>query len=450
MTRSARALANALASALANALFAILLSFAMQRDAHAQRSARSEALTLGALQSAAVRHDPRARQLDILASQSALREKGIDAERLPALGLAAQGQYQSDVPEIPLAFPAGASPPIPPHDSYDAHLEAREPLYDPSRGARRGVERATLAQSQAEVRTALYQLRQEVSEAYFTALLLRAQRGELESSIADLEARLRQARGRVEEGSALPSEVATFQAELLRARQSLAAVDANRGAALEVLSDLTGSTLVDSDSLVLPDLADEVARTRDSVAVLHARPEYTRFARTRELLERQKASVAAEDQPRVSAFGRVGYGRPALNPLGTEFDDYWLAGVRVEWSPWNWGSTRRAREEIELQRQIVATEERAFTERIRRGVVGDLAAIDRLERTLAADDTIIALRERVLSETRIRFGEGVVTSSEYVDRETDALDARLARATHRVELERARANFLTLTGVEIR
>jgi outer membrane protein TolC len=124
--------------------------------------------------------------------------------------------------------------------------------------------------------------------------------------------------------------------------------------------------------------------------------------------------------------------------------------VRVEWSPWNWGTTRRSQEELALQRQIITTEENAFTERIRRGVASDLAAIDRLEKTLAADDTIIALRERVLNETRIRFGEGVVTSAEYVDRETDALNARLARATHRVELARARAHFLTLTGVEVR
>jgi hypothetical protein len=43
-----------------------------------------------------------------------------------------------------------------------------------------------------------------------------------------------------------------------------------------------------------------------------------------------------------------------------------------------------------------------------------------------------------------------VTSAEYVDRETDALNARLARATHRVELERARARFLTFTGLEVR
>jgi outer membrane protein TolC len=430
---------------------AVALSLTLPNGALAQSVARHDGpLTLGALQAAAERHDPRSRQFDLLASQSALRERSLDAERLPSLGVAAQGQYQSDVPEIPLVFPGGVSAPIPPHDSYDAHLEASEPLYDPSRGARRGVERASLAQSQARVHTAVFQLRQDVNDAYFTVLLGQAKRAELETVITDLEARFRQASDRVQEGSALPSEAATLEAELLRRRQSLTELDSDRGAALDVLGELTGHAFAAGDSLPLPRLADDVARVRDSLGVLRARPEYEQFARSRELLERQSASLAARDLPRISAFGRVGYGRPALNPLGTEFDEYWLAGVRVEWSPWNWGSTRRSREELELQRRIVATEESAFAERIRRAVTSGLAAVDRLELTLATDDTIISLRERVLDETRIRFGEGVVTSADYVDRETDALNARLARATHRVELERARATFLTLTGVGLR
>lgn len=431
------------------ALLAGALAFALDGDVYAQSATPRDTLTLDVLQAAAVTNDPRVKQLDLLASQSALREKSLDAERLPILGITAQGQYQSDVARIPFDFPGGASPPLPAHDSYDAHLEAREPIYDASRGPRRGVERATLAESQARVRTTLYQLRQDVSDAYFTALLLGAQRAELETVVTDLEARLRQARDLVNEGSALPSATATLEAELLRTRQSLAELDANLGAARVVLGDLTGRAITGSDSLVPPDLAAEVADARDSLDVLRARPEYAQFARSRDVLERQGSAVASRNQPRVSAFGRVGYGRPALNPLGTGFDGYWLAGVRVEWSPWNWGSTRRAQEELALQRQIVTTEERALTERIRRGVASDLATIDRLAQVLIADDTIITLRERVLDETRIRFDEGVVTSAEFVDRESDALNARLARATHRVELARARAHFLTLTGVEV-
>ncbi len=431
-------------------LAAAMLVLESQGAVPAQGAVQRRTLTLDAAQAAAVKHDPRARQVDILAAQSALRRRTLDAERLPALGLAAQGQYQSDVPEIPLAFPGGASPPLPPHDSYDAHLEASEMLYDPSRGARRGVERATLSRSQARVRNALYALRQEVSDAYFGALLAAARRAELATVAADLDARLRQTRDRVDEGSALPGESAAIEAELLRTRQSLAELDAARSAALAVLGGLIGEDVARSDSLVLPDAAASVADARAALDTLRARPEYTEFARSRDVIERRSGLLAARSQPRISAFGRVGYGRPALNPLGTEFDDYWLAGVRVEWSPFDWGSTRRAREELALEREIVNTEENAFTERLRRGVASELATIDRLRNTLAADDTIIALREQVLDETRIRFDEGVVTSAEYVDRETDALDARLARATHRVELARARERFLTLTGMEVR
>src|SRR4051794_30557318 len=105
---------------------------------------------------------------------------------------------------------------------------------------------------------------------------------------------------------------------------------------------------------------------------------------------------------------------------------------------------------LAIQRDTVTTEESAFTAQVRRGVAGDLATIDRLERTLATDDSIIALRERIERETRLRFGEGVVTSAEYVDRETDLLAARLDLATHRVELAQARARFLTSVGIEVR
>ncbi|HEU4565895.1 MAG TPA: TolC family protein [Gemmatimonadaceae bacterium] len=436
--------------ALSLALAAASLPAAVLRAQAPAAPPARDTLRLGALQDEAVRRDPRARQLDLLASQSALRLRSLGTERLPTLGVNALGQYQSDVPAIPFQLPGGATPAAPPHDVYDASLSARQRLYDPTLAPRRGVERAQLAESQARVRSTLYALRQSVNDAYFSALLLEAQGAELETAITDLEARRRDAAERVQGGAALPSESATLEAELLRRRQSLAELAASRDAALVVLGSLTGRTVTAADTLELPDLAADVARAREALGELRERPEYEQFARSRELLASREAAAAAQDRPRVSAFGRAGYGRPGLNPLGREFDEYWLAGVQVEWTPWSWGATRREREVLALQRQIVATEEAAFTEAVRRGVAGDLAAIGRLERTLAADDTIIALRERILRETRLRFTEGVVTSAEYVDRETDLLDARLARATHRVELARARARFLTLVGIEVR
>ncbi len=417
---------------------------------NAQTQSSRDSVLLGALQASAVRRDPRGLELELLASQSRLRQRTLDAERRPTLLVESQAQYQSDVARIPITLPGGVSPPTPPHDTYDAHVVAQHKLYDPTLASRRAVDDAQLAESQARVRAALFPLRQSVNDAFFAALRAQSQLAELETAVTDLEAQLRVASVRVREGAALPSEENAVKAELLRRRQSIAELRASSRAALDVLADLSGVPFDSASALGLSDMSADVTRARASLADVKARAEYEQFARSRELLEKQDLARAAQDKPRVSAFGRIGYGQPGLNPLNDKFDGYWLTGVQLQWTPWNWGTTNRDRELLALQRQIVTSEEQAFSNNLRRAVTQDLAAIDRLTAISATDDEIIALRESIERETRARYTEGVVTSAEFVDRQTDVLSARISRATHRVELAQARAHFLTTLGLEVR
>jgi len=408
-----------------------------------------DTLHLGDLQARAVKLDPRARQLEILAAQSSLRQSDIDATRLPIVGANAQGQYQSQVVSLPLKLPNGISLPEPPHDAYDAYVTAQQPIYDPSVSAKRGVERALLAASQAGVRASLFALRQNVNDAYFGALMNQMQAADQAAAIADIQVHRRVALERVQQGAALPSEPDMLEAELLRRKQIVGTLDANRAAALAVLANLTGGSINRAEALAIPDLAASVQEARSSMDTIGARPEYAEFARNRDVIAEQQASLGAADLPRVSAFGRGGYGRPGLNPLSQNFQSYWLTGIKVDWTPWNWGTTRRDREALTLQKQIVETNEAAFRKSVQRGVTSQLATIDQLQQTLTDDDAIIALRERILRETDFRFDEGVITSADYIDRETDLLNARLARSTHLVQLAQARANFLTSLGLEV-
>ena len=134
------------------------------------------------------------------------------------------------------------------------------------------------------------------------------------------------------------------------------------------LAQFVARPLDESDVIVVPDLGPTVAQARTSLADARARPEYAQFASTRERLARQADVIAAREQPRVSAFARVGYGKPGLNALSNTFDAYWLAGVQVQWTPWTWGAVPREREALTLQQQIIATNEAAFTEGLRRAV----------------------------------------------------------------------------------
>jgi outer membrane protein TolC len=258
------------------------------------------------------------------------------------------------------------------------------------------------------------------------------------------------ANARVRERTALPSESDSIEARLIQLRQDDAELVADRRAAIARLALLTRRSLAGDETLTLPDLGPEVTRARQELPALRARPEYEQFARTRDRLDTQRSAVRAEDRVRVSAFGRAGYGKPGLNFILDEFDTYWLAGLRVQWRPWNWGSTDREQQGLALQQQIVEADEAAFTQNIERAVQSDLADLDRLDTIASTDDRIVSLRESVETETKLRFGERVATVAEYLDRSNELLEARLVRVRHRVERAQARARFLTTLGLEVR
>jgi outer membrane protein TolC len=427
----------------------VLPSAALPAQLPTGAGGRRDSLRLSALYGEAVQRDPRQRQLQLYAEQTELRLRNIAAERFPTLSAEGQAQYQSDVTTVPTGL-GGLRPVSPPHDTYDARVVAQQQILDPTRGPRRAAERAQLTEAQAQVRASLFALRPEVNEAFFTAAALQERMIQIEATIADLEARQREAGARVREGASLPSDTASLDAVILQRRQDVDELRANRRAALARLAQIVGRDLNEADVLVLPDLVTATAQARASLGDLRARPEYQEFAGTRERIARQSDVVASHDRPHVSAFARAGYGKPGLNQLNNTFDSYWLAGVQVQWTPLTWGAIDREREALALQQQIVTANEAAFTESLLRAVQADIAAVDRLEGALALDDRIIALRDRIEREFRVRLQEGVITSAEYADRNTDLLQARLTRASHLVELSQARVHLLTTLGLEVR
>jgi len=410
-----------------------------------------DTLSLDALQRAAVRRDPRAGQFALEDSAAALRIGAIRTGRLPRLTLAGDGSVQSEVTTFGGSLP-GVDIPVPPKEQYQATLRVDQLLYDGGAIAgRQAVERARLARARAGVQTTLYGLRGEVNAAFFRALLLQERLAEVDALIVDLDARLGLVRAHVEEGTALPGDSALVLAELLSARQDRTGLDRERRAQLEVLERLTGESIDDADRLAEPSLATRV----DSVRALpggvpRARPEFASFERARRTLDAERSALGAGLRPQISAFAEGGVGRPGLDLFERSTHGFWLAGVRVRWSPWDWGGTHRQQDALEVERRIVDTNEEALAERLGRDVRDDLAEIDRLTELLDTDDRIVALREQVERQALAQLEEGTITATDYIDRRTELLRARLALRQHSVELVRARAGYLTTLGLGVK
>ncbi len=425
-------------------LFALAALGCLTSDLRAQ-----DTLTLGALQAAAVRRDPRAIQHDLLRDASSQRLTTLDMERRPQLALNGSASHQSDVTQLGRALP-NSTMPVLPKDRWQATLDLSQVIYDGgSVAARQSVERARLAESSAAVDATLYRLRGEVNAAYFAAYLLQERAREFDALLVDLEARLQLARARVVNGAALPRDSLAIVAEQLRAQLARDEALASRRASLAVLARLSGLGVSERSVLLLPPLDDEVSRTlaEGQVEALRARPEFAQFARTRDRLDREAALTHAENRPRVLAFGQAGIGRPGLNQFRTDPDEFWQAGLRVEWRPFTWRSADRASEALRLQQRIVTTEERALAEQLARAVESDLADMQRLREALASDERLVALRGSIEQQARAQFAEGAITGAEYVEARTDVVEASLTLQRHRAELAQAQARYLTTLGL---
>ncbi|HEX2189550.1 MAG TPA: TolC family protein [Longimicrobiaceae bacterium] len=406
-----------------------------------------DTLRLPALQEAALRRDPRARQLALQKEAARLRLRSVAVQRLPQLGVGGTASHQSEVPALPVSLP-GVEVPEPPKDRWEATLDVTQRLYDGGELRRRAeVEEAQLAVERAELDAALHPLRAEVAEAFFTAFLLGERLGETALLAEDLEARLALLRAQHRAGAALPGDTAALRAELLRVGQERDELAAGRRAALDVLGRLAGRPVGEADVLALPDLSAEVERARAEEEALRAHPLHAVFAARRERLAREAALVGARERPQLSAWGQLGYGRPGLRQFTDDPHEYWTVGVRLRWTPWDWGTGGRERALLRVRGETVDTEEAAFAEQLARQVRDELAAIDRLRAALETDERIIALRGQVERQARAQLAERAITPAAYVAVRADLQEARLARQRHRVELERARAGYLTTLGV---
>ncbi|MEO0556587.1 MAG: TolC family protein [Bacteroidota bacterium] len=419
----------------------------------------ADTLELATLREATSAQDPRALQPDLFARATALRLENLRALRLPQLAVTGQATLQSDVPSIPIMAPDGTSP-APPHEQARAQIEADWALFDGGRLARQAdVERARLAEQTAGVAVSLYALREATTEAFFSALWMQSQAEALELAVRDLEARLVLVRTQAREGTALTSDAAAIEAEIIRLRQRVAEAEAQRIASLAVLRDLTGIDIDADDVLVLPDLEAEIAFNRQRGAVLDAedridaieltnRPEFARFAHVQDRARAEARRARTTTQPSIHLFGQAGVGRPSpFDFLSDDVSEYALVGVRLRWTPFDWGQSKRTADAARIQADISRTEAHAFSRALQRQLESHLADLDRLDATYEQDARVTLLREEILRVTTRQLDEGVTLAPAYVDALTDVTDARLTTARHQIERVRAQTRLLSALGL---
>lgn len=403
-------------------------------------STSGQALSLDSMQQKARRNYPVLRQRQLTDRVTQLRLQNIRTGYLPQVELNGQATYQSDVTKVPIQLP-GINIPELAKDQYKASVDVKQVIYDG--GITAGQRNVQLAQQQAEsqqVEVELHKLEMQVLQVYFNALLWEVHISAREQMVAEVKQRTERVQAGVDNGTVLASQADILHAEILKAEQDLTEARLGRRAALDVLSLLTGTDVEDSTQLQWPAAA---ATNGDDML---RRPELEWYRLQAGVLQQQSKLTGARDMPRISAFAQGGYGRPGLNMLDSRFDLYYIGGIRLNWTLWNWRYSRTEKAILEQQEQSLALQAETFSLQTRTELIRQSSTIQSLQAALEKDQEILALRTKVRLASAAQVDNGVITVHDYLTDLNAEVQAQIARRTHEIQFIYATLQYQVIKG----
>lgn len=366
-----------------------------------------------------------------LIQQSArLSQERLGSQWLPGISLQGQAAYQSDVITFP-EIGGNAFPEIP-QFQYQLNLELNQALYDGGQiQAAKAIAAEESAVSLHQQAVNIYQIREGVANLYFGTLAREEQLRLMGQTQKELEDRRQVLVDRVAAGAMTPEGLLAFDRELLKLRSEIAELKARVLAQRKLLTQWTGDVSWLTAPLELPALESltEPSTTRPELALIESQ---------QSLLQARSQALKASLRPRLSAFARAGLGQPnPFNFLQTDLDGFYQLGVRLAWSPWDWGRTQKQREIIGLQRRSLDAQADFLQWQFE--LQGTQAAVEAEAKSEAAklDSDRVAVQQDMLARVRAQWEAGLRTTDDYLAEEHTLNRLHIEQALRRISQTQA-------------
>jgi outer membrane protein TolC len=377
--------------------------------------------------------------------QKALSQQGYDLEieklktlLYPKLNFGLQASWQSAVTSIEIP---GYDIKSQPRDQYKAYVDVNQVVYDGGLMSRQlAFKDAQQEVEQQKIETNLQKVQEQVDFLYFSGLLLQAQAEQLQLVRTTIENKLKQVRGAIANGVTLESNAWLLEAELVKNEQQQTEVLAQRQSLTRMLAEWTGLA-VDADTKL------ESPKEKDlPLKPTISRQELKLFALQHHAVDLGIAAIDAKYRPKVFAFSQLGFGRPGLNFLDTQFRPWMVAGVRLSWDIYDWGAGRIEKETLALQKELVKVQQDAFKRQTDLGLIQVDEDLMKLKKLLQQDDDMIRLRGKIRDISSAQLDNGVITATEYLDRVNEETGAVLAKKLHEIQVLMTQAKYGYITG----
>ena len=382
---------------------------------------------------------PNLKQTGLLEKISQLNQANIRTSMLPSLNLNGQATYQSDVTKVEIPIPGIKIPEIA-KDQFKIYLEARQTIWDGGMvKTQEKLEAASLKVGLSQLEAELYQLREQVNEVFFMALILQKQQEIIDKQASTLKEKLKMVVSAVNNGMSEISNKWALEAEILQVAQQKEKATAGTEAALSVLSLLTGKEIPDASRLVF----DKVTLPGE---LTMNRPELEIFTNRRDQLSLRSDLTGKQRLPKFFGFGQMGYGRPGLNMLNSKSDSYYIFGVGLSWNIWDFRKAQREKEGIIYQQEVISAQEATFRKNLTLILTRQKSTIDEISSAIEKDLQITELRKSISDATSAKLNNGTITAADYIRDLNAETIARLNLETRTLQLEEAKIRYRTISG----
>ncbi|MFN7044093.1 MAG: TolC family protein [Flavobacterium sp.] len=398
-----------------------------------------EKLTLEKCYELMEKNYPLAKQNNLLQNQSEIQSKILEKDKLPKVVLNAQATYQSEVTQVPFSMPNATIEPLN-KDQYRATLDVNQLLYNGGAiKAQTQLKESQVKAQQQLVEVNLYQLKNLINQYFFGLSLGQKKQELLLIKRKLLQEKSKEIQAAVKFGAILPSSEQVIEAEIIKINQQLNDVKYEQLKLWQHLEALSGTTFNTNAQLAIPDHF-----TSEDKAI---RPELELFELQNQQIEASQKVIATANSPKLNAFLQGGYGNPALNMLNNSFETFYMTGVRLNWTLFDWNKTKKEKEVLEISKQLIASEKETFEVNQKRQLQDINFEIVKIEEQLKSDRKIIQLREKIVSSADTQMKNGVITSSEYLNEVTQLFESKINEENHRIQLFLAKANYQIIKGI---
>ncbi len=380
---------------------------------------------------------PLAKQQNLLKAQNELDLYVVNTQRLPQLNLEAQATYQSDVVSIPI--PNTGIEAIN-NDQYKATFTVNQLIYGAGivKASSQSV-RAGFKSQQKQLEVNIYQLKQEINQLYFSILLVQEKIKLFESKQRALETKWVEAKSAVENGAVIPGSQKLIELELLKLKQRQIQLKENKSKETATLCTLLGIKTNKYLKLKKPILSSRIDSTL-------SRPELELFQLKQNQVESTERLISKSTKPKLAAFATGGYGNPGLNFLDNSFQPYYILGVKLKWTVFDWNSNKKTRESLLMKKEIIENEKETFELQTRIKLEGQISEIEKFTAFIQSDKDIIKLREELVKTYESQYKNGLITLGTVLGELTNLYEDKSNLRTHEIELLLFQANYNITKG----